>query len=146
MPSNWFIVKPDRELVPYTSTQMKMKQLAASGQLKTGDLVRRAEQGTPVAAGKVQGLFPHDQPTARPRTTPPPLPSERSESGMQELSETPTLSSNETSERQRRTPPPLPSERTESGTASSPGPPPLPPSKEEQAKAVYIRVADRNNS
>ena len=79
MPSNWFIVNPDRELGPHTSAQMK--QLASLKQLKTDDLVRRADRTKSVAAGKVQGLFPPDQTAAHPKTTlAPPLPSEGNES------------------------------------------------------------------
>ena len=126
MPSTWFIVKPDRQLGPYTSAQMK--QLAASGQLKTDDQVRRADQQTPVAAGKIRGLFPENECPDRPKTTPPPLPSERSESGTPELS-LPSLPSNEASQRPKTPPPPLPSERTKNGTSDSSGPPPLPSSR-----------------
>ena len=58
-----------------------MKQLAASGQLKTDDLVRKADQTMPVAAGDLQVLFSELQPTARTRTTPPPpLTSEKKKS------------------------------------------------------------------
>ena len=65
MPSSWFIVKPDRQLGPYTNAQIK--QLAASGQLKTADLVRKADQTTPVAAGKIQGFVPGERSTHRPQ-------------------------------------------------------------------------------
>jgi len=124
MPSTWFIVKPDRQLGPYTSAQMK--QLAASGQLKINDQVRRADQETPVAAGGFQELFPENEFPEHPKTTPPPLPSERSENGMQELSEPRSLTSNEASERPKTTPPPLPSERSERGMQELSEPPPLP--------------------
>ena len=66
MPSTWFIVKPDRQLGPYTSAQMK--QLAASGQLKADDLVRKADQTTTVAAGKIRGLFPENEALSTPAT------------------------------------------------------------------------------
>ena len=66
MSSNWFIVKPDRQLGPYTSAQIK--QLAASGQLKTADLVRKADQTTTVAAGKIRGLFPENGALSTPAT------------------------------------------------------------------------------
>lgn len=117
MPSTWFIVKPDRQLGPYTSAQMK--QLAASGQLKINDQVRRADQETPVAAGGFQELFPENEFPEHPKTTPPPLPTELSESRMPELSEPRSLTSNEASERPKTTPPPLPSERSERGCRNS---------------------------
>ena len=66
MPSTWFIVKPDRQLGPYTNAQVK--QLATSGQLKTADLVRKADQTTTVAAGKVRGLFPENKAPSKPAT------------------------------------------------------------------------------
>ena len=66
MPSTWFIVKPDRQLGPYTNAQIK--QLAASGQLKTADLVRKADQTTTVAAGKIRGLFPENEAPSSPAT------------------------------------------------------------------------------
>jgi hypothetical protein len=66
MPSAWFIVKPDRQLGPYTSAQIK--QLAASGQLKTADLLRKADQTTTVAAGKIRGLFPENEAVSTPAT------------------------------------------------------------------------------
>ena len=98
MPLNWFIVKSDREWGPYTSAQLK--QLAATGQLKSGHLVRRSDRATPVLAGKVQGLFPDAQTPAHPRTTHQPSPSVAAPSPTPHLhSETP-----------KTTPPPLPSE------------------------------------
>jgi len=99
MPSTWFIVKSDRELGPYTSAQVK--QLAASGQLKTEDLLRRANGTKPVIARKIQGLFPDVQIPDRPRSTPPPLPSERPLSGT-----TATVESPPVSQSPRVTPPP----------------------------------------
>ena len=77
MPSTWFIVKSDRELGPYTRAQMK--QSAASGQLTTGDSVRRKGRLAAVVAGKVEGLFTDAQTPDRPKTTPPPLPSEKAQ-------------------------------------------------------------------
>jgi GYF domain 2 len=123
MPTNWYIVKSDGELGPYTSDQMK--SLAASGQLKTDDQVRREDLKSPVAAGKIRGLLPEVQTSNHPTTTCPPLPSERSKSGT--ASGPPPFASSQTPERPRTTPPPLPSERSKSGTAS--GPLPLPSSR-----------------
>ncbi len=109
MPSSWFIVKPDRELGPYTSAQIK--QLASCGQLKAHDLVRRADRTKCVAAGKVQGLFPQAQATDRPKATPPLLPSERVKSQTPSSSEPARPRTDPVRERPRTTPPPLPSER-----------------------------------
>ena len=105
MPTTWFIVKSDRELGPYSSVQLK--QLAASGQLTTGDLLRRDDKLALVMAGTVEGLFPDCQPSDCPKTTPPPLPSEKA----------------------RTTPPPLPSDRAKIGTEGCPAPLPLPSSR-----------------
>jgi hypothetical protein len=117
MASSWFIVKPDRELGPYTSAQIK--HLASSGQLKTDDLVRRADQPKTVTAGKVQGLFPQVQRPDRPRTTPPPLPSERKQSGTLASPEPFPEPTDPVQERPRTTPPPLPSERKATVTPQS---------------------------
>ena len=94
MAPNWFIVKPDRELGPYTSAQMK--QLASSGQLKTENLLRKADQTTPVAAGNLQELFPQVQAPDRPETPPPPLPSETTNNDPIGTSGPPPLPSNRT--------------------------------------------------
>jgi antitoxin component YwqK of YwqJK toxin-antitoxin module len=126
MPSTWFIVKPDRELGPYTSAQMK--QLASSGQLKIDELVRRADQSKTVTAGRVQGLFLPVQMTDRPRTTPPPLPSERQQSQTPSSSGPLPKTTHPIQDRPKTTPPPLPSERTKNGTNGSSEPPPLPSS------------------
>lgn len=67
MPSNWYVVLPDRELGPYSSAQIK--QMAASGQLKAEDLLRRADRTKPVIARKIQGLFPESE-----ALSPPPIP------------------------------------------------------------------------
>jgi len=67
MSTSWYIDKSGRELGPYSSNQMM--ELAAAGQLKSDDLVRRADQTTPVAARKIRGSFPEGQTRKSPRTT-----------------------------------------------------------------------------
>ncbi len=111
MPSNWFIVKPDRELGPYTSAQMK--HLSSSKQLKTDDLVRRADLTKTVAAGKVQGLFPQLETTDRPKTKPAQLPSQRKQSESPPSSGSLPLTSQQAVGGSMTTPPPLPSKGTE---------------------------------
>jgi WD40 repeat protein len=62
----------------------------------------------------------------KPRSTPPPLPSERAKSKPLSSSEPVPQTTHTASGRPKTTPPPLPSERTNNGTAQSSGPPPLP--------------------
>lgn len=91
MPSTWFIVKSDRELGPYTSAQLK--QFAQSGQLKADDFVRRDDRLAPVVAREIQGLFQDAQTHDYPKTTAPPLPSDRAKaSGEASTAQPPLLS------------------------------------------------------
>ena len=105
----WFIVKPDRELGPYNNSQMK--QFAASGQLKSGDLVRADDQATPIEAGIVQAFFPEVQTAARPMTAPPTLRSARNQNQTPPSSVPLIQTTHAASGRSRTTLPPLPSER-----------------------------------
>jgi hypothetical protein len=66
--------------------------------------------------------------TKRPRTTPPPLPSERAKSKTPSSMPLPQTT-HPASRRPKTTPPPLPSERTKNGTAHSSGAPQLPSSR-----------------
>lgn len=90
MPADWYIVKPDRELGPYTGAQMK--QLAAAGQLDPSHLVRRADREEPIRASQVRGLFEQTNKAAEPlRSTPPPLPTEVRSAKPTGVSEPPPL-------------------------------------------------------
>jgi len=77
MSTSWYIDKSGRELGPYSSNQMM--ELAAAGQLKSDDLVRRADQTTPVAARKIRGTFPEGQTRKSPKTTAAPVSSENNQ-------------------------------------------------------------------
>jgi hypothetical protein len=115
----WFIVKPDGELGPYNNSQMK--QFAASGQLKSLDLVRADDQATPIAAGKIQAFFPAAQSAARPTTTAAPLPLERKQSQPPPPSVPLPQPTHPASGRPKTTAPPQPSERTQGGKPPSSG-------------------------
>ncbi len=67
MSTSWYIDKSGRELGPYSNSQMM--ELAAAGQLKSDDLVRRADQTTPVAARKIRLSFGEGQTRKSRKTT-----------------------------------------------------------------------------
>lgn len=60
MPSDWFVVRSGKEHGPVTAA--KLKQMAATGELRPGDAVRREDMKAPVKASAVKGLFPNGQP------------------------------------------------------------------------------------
>lgn len=64
MASSWYVEKRGRQLGPFTGPQLK--ELAATGRLEPGDLVRRADSSKTVPAREVQGLFPQAGADARP--------------------------------------------------------------------------------
>lgn len=64
----WFIVRNGREQGPVTAQQLK--QLAATGQLRSDDLVRRDDMQAPRPAKQVKGLF--ETPPPPPQESPPP--------------------------------------------------------------------------
>ncbi len=85
MAFSWYIERQGKQFGPYPGT--KLKELAASGQLRRTDLVRREDQPNLVAAAKIKGLFAEDGTACPPplpaanvvgtstvRTGPPPLP------------------------------------------------------------------------
>jgi hypothetical protein len=51
----WYIVRGEKEEVPYTGTALK--DMAASGKLKPRDLVRRADVETARPTSQIKGLF-----------------------------------------------------------------------------------------
>ncbi len=53
--AHWFMVRDGKELGPFTAQQLK--EMAASGKLRTDDLVRREDMKGPTKAGTVKGLF-----------------------------------------------------------------------------------------
>ncbi|MCA9069330.1 MAG: DUF4339 domain-containing protein [Planctomycetaceae bacterium] len=55
MASRWIVKRKDKEQGPFTSEQLK--KLAASGQLRTTDLIRKHNSDQYVKADKVKGLF-----------------------------------------------------------------------------------------
>lgn len=55
MASSWYVEKRGRQLGPFTGPQLK--ELAATGRLEPGDLVRRADSSKTVPAGEVRGLY-----------------------------------------------------------------------------------------
>ena len=77
MSTSWYIDKSGREFGPYSNSQMM--ELAAAGQLKSDDLVRRADQTTPVVARKIRGAFPEGQARKSPRITTAPVSSENNQ-------------------------------------------------------------------
>jgi len=52
---DWFVLHSGKETGPYTVQQMK--QMAATGKLAPGDLVRRGDMKTPSKASSIKGLF-----------------------------------------------------------------------------------------
>jgi hypothetical protein len=70
MASSWYVEKRGRQLGPFTGTQLK--ELAATGRLEPGDLVRRADSSKTVPTGEVRGLFPEPDPGPVPGGPPPP--------------------------------------------------------------------------
>lgn len=70
MASSWYVEKRGRQLGPFTGPQLK--ELAATGRLEPGDLVRRADSSKTVPEGDVRGLFPVPDPGPVPCGPPPP--------------------------------------------------------------------------
>lgn len=60
MASSWYVEKRGRQLGPFTGPQLK--ELATTGRLEPGDLVRRADRTKAVPASEIRGLFPEPDP------------------------------------------------------------------------------------
>jgi len=67
----WFVVRGDGEEGPFSGTALK--EMAASGNLKPTDLVRRGDVETARPAAQIKGLFPAEASPAPPRTAKQPV-------------------------------------------------------------------------
>jgi GYF domain 2 len=143
MSSHWLLVKKDGELGPYTSAQMR--QMALSGKLTTNDLVRRADQTTPVEAAKIRGLLPHGEAPDSRRTTPPPLPSVRTRSETLRSSGVFPDMTPPALDRLMPASPPLPTKRTNDFTVDAWGPP-TPSSSRTVFDEIRKRFLDLNET
>jgi len=75
MAQNWFVVRGKNEEGPFTGTQLK--DMAAKGQLKPTDRVRREDMTAPVLASSIKGLFAKPEaavPSTSARSDDPPTP------------------------------------------------------------------------
>lgn len=71
----WFVVREGDEEGPVTAGQLK--EMAATGKLQPGDLVRRDDMQTPREASTIKGLFSSEGRSTP--SSPPPTPASRSE-------------------------------------------------------------------
>jgi hypothetical protein len=62
MAQNWFVIRGNSEQGPLTA--QRLKEMAANGQLRPTDKVRREDMQTPKLASEVKGLFPAPTVTA----------------------------------------------------------------------------------
>jgi hypothetical protein len=88
------------------------KPRALADEVGTSASVRMADLTTPVAAGKDHGLSTKVPSAARPKSMPPPLPSERAQRGNSGSSGPLPPPPNPAPARRKTTPPPLPSKRS----------------------------------
>jgi hypothetical protein len=72
MAAEWFFQREGQWLGPFSGAQIQ--ELAASGRLRGGDLVRRGAEGKAIPAEQVKGLFKNGAVKERPAPPPPALP------------------------------------------------------------------------
>ena len=74
--ANWYVIRGTKELGPFQDAQLR--HFAATGKLKTEDIVRREDVSTGRKASDIKGLFPAPElELSMDLDTPPPIPEKK---------------------------------------------------------------------